>query len=298
MLLQGRAPAKLNLALELTGRRADGYHLLEAVSQTIDWSDAVALRVWSGPGPAPRAPELRLRGPEAHRVPRGTENLALRAALTLGRRGLGLPIGSLALAKRVPTQSGLGGGSADAAAVLRLAGRGVAEADLEAAALECGADVPFSLIGGAARLAGVGEVLSPLPGLHGGAFLIAVLGRVATAAVYAATLPQDFSDGRRAARLAEQLRHSERPLPELLGSGLEKAAMRALPELARARAELGRAVPGLSWAMTGSGGAFFSFHEDPERASELASRVAAALPWALVRVALPLSGRPLADSPS
>ncbi|MGB9483266.1 MAG: 4-(cytidine 5'-diphospho)-2-C-methyl-D-erythritol kinase, partial [Candidatus Dormiibacterota bacterium] len=133
----GRAPAKLNLALELTGRRADGYHQLAAVSQTVDWSDVVALEGEEPNGrPAPAAPDFRVWGPQAHRVPLGTENIAVRAALLLREQKLVPAICRLGLEKRIPTQSGLGGGSSDAAAVLRLAGAGLDRHELERIALE------------------------------------------------------------------------------------------------------------------------------------------------------------------
>ncbi|HVB52607.1 MAG TPA: hypothetical protein VNF24_00220 [Candidatus Acidoferrales bacterium] len=290
MLRLGRAPAKLNLALELTGRRADGYHDLAAVSQTIDWSDVIALE---GPEPdepaAPAIPELQVRGPEAHRVPQGPENLALRAAVLLREKELGSPITRLVLEKRIPTQSGLGGGSADAAAVLRLAGAGMDRGQLDQLALACGADVPFGMRGGACQLGGIGEVMSPLPSLSRGAFLIVVLGSVATAAAYAATDPSDFSDGGRVEMLAAALRGGDPPNPELFGSGLQPAAQRAVPALSARLRTLSEASPGVSWAMTGSGGAFFSYQANGMAAAVLARAVAPACPEASIRVALPLA---------
>lgn len=286
----GRAPAKLNLALELTGRRADGYHQLAAVSQTVDWSDVVALEGEEPNGrPAPAAPDFRVWGPQAHRVPLGTENIAVRAAVLLREQKLVPAICRLGLEKRIPTQSGLGGGSSDAAAVLRLAGAGLDRHELERIALECGADVPFGLIGGACLLTGVGEEIASLPPLGTGAFLIVVLGSVATAAAYAATNPRDFSDGSRVERLAAALRDG-RPLnQELIGSALQPAAFRAVPYLAARWRELTEATPDEAWAMTGSGGAFFSYLPDGRSAALLARRVARACPGVDIRVALPLT---------
>jgi 4-diphosphocytidyl-2-C-methyl-D-erythritol kinase len=290
VLRLGRAPAKLNLALELTGRRADGYHELAAVSQTIDWSDVVAVEGNDLDNrPAPAAPQLQVWGPEAHRVPQGEDNIAVRAAILLRKQDLGAPISRLALEKRIPTQSGLGGGSADAAAVLRLAGAGLDRRQLERIALECGADVPFGMQGGACQLSGIGEVISPLPPLISGAFLIVVLGSVATAAAYAATNPDDFSDGSRVEGLAMALRTGTPPGPELFGSGLQAAAMRAVPALSGRLRELSEASPGVAWAMTGSGGAFFSYQADAESAAVLALLIAPACPGAGIRVALPLA---------
>jgi len=289
VLRLGRAPAKLNLALELTGRRADGYHELAAVSQTVDWSDVVALEGEEPDGrPAPAAPELQVWGPQAHRVPLGRENIAVRAAVLLREQKLAPPICRLALEKRIPTQSGLGGGSADAAAVLRLAGAGLDRRQLERIALACGADVPFGLMGGACLLTGIGEVIDPLPALGSGAFLIVVLGKVATAAAYAATDPRDFSDGSRVERLATTLRDGRPPSPELFGSALQPAAFRSVPSLEARWRELSAASPDVAWAMTGSGGAFFSYLPDGRAAEALARQVAPACPEADIRVALPL----------
>ncbi|MGA8208164.1 MAG: 4-(cytidine 5'-diphospho)-2-C-methyl-D-erythritol kinase [Candidatus Dormiibacterota bacterium] len=293
VLRWGPAPAKLNLALELTGRRPDGYHEILAVSQTIDWSDVVALEGDDGHmGPStPAGPELQVWGPEAENVPRGIDNIAIRAAVLLRNSGLGPPISRLALEKRVPPQSGLGGGSADAAAVLRLAAAGADQGQLELIALQCGADVPFSLRGGACLLGGIGEKMSPLPPLRTGAFLVVVLAAVATAAAYAATADADFSDGSRVQRLASALREGSSPDPELFGSGLQPSAMRAVPILEERLRRLIEATPGAGWAMTGSGGAFFSYQPDGRAAAALARKVAPACPGAGLRVVVPFPGR-------
>jgi 4-diphosphocytidyl-2-C-methyl-D-erythritol kinase len=294
VLRSGPAPAKLNLALELTGRRSDGYHQISAVSQTIDWSDVVALE-GDDAGQSlsrPEAPEFRVWGPEARDVPRGSDNIAVRAAVLLRQSGLGPPISRLALEKRVPPRSGLGGGSADAAAVLRLAAPGADQQQLESIALQCGADVPFSLRGGACLLGGIGEKMAPLRALQTGAFLVVVLGAVATAAAYAATDPADFSDGSRVELLASALRKGSPLDPELFGSGLQPSAMRAVPILAQRLSRLIEATPGARWAMTGSGGAFFTYQPDASAAAVLAKEVAPACPGAPLRLVMPFAGAP------
>ncbi|MGH7611581.1 MAG: 4-(cytidine 5'-diphospho)-2-C-methyl-D-erythritol kinase [Candidatus Dormibacteria bacterium] len=286
MLRWGRAPAKLNLALELVGRRPDGFHLLRAVSQTIGFSDLVALELLA-PGPDASPTQLTLLGPARAQVPDGEGNLALRAAAVLARSSRQIRVGRVVLEKRVPALAGLGGGSADAAAVLRLAAPGLAPAELSRLALECGADVPFSLLGGAARLEGVGELLTPLPSLGRGCFVLIVLQAVSTAAAYAASRPADFSDGQRVRALEALLRQGQGPEPELLGSGLEAAAGRVVPALIEQARRLRAATPGASWAMTGSGGAFFSYQQDPDRAAAVLAGVRRALPRAPARVVLP-----------
>jgi 4-diphosphocytidyl-2-C-methyl-D-erythritol kinase len=156
------APAKVNLALHVTGRRADGYHLLES------------LVVFAGIGDELRAREaetdsLRVSGPFADQLTGGPSNLVLKAATAFRERfptfqGTGLAI---ELFKNLPVSAGLGGGSADAAAILRMiaahATEPVSEADLLELASGIGADVPVCLYSRPAEIAGVGERITPLP---------------------------------------------------------------------------------------------------------------------------------------
>lgn len=134
------APAKLTLSLRVVGVRSDGHHILEAEMITVDLADTLVFAPGDG---------LSIDGQS---LTTGPENLVNRALAAVGRRA------QVALTKRIPAGAGLGGGSADAAAVLRWAGCG----DLAVAAA-LGADVAFCLIGGRARVTGVGEVVEPLP---------------------------------------------------------------------------------------------------------------------------------------
>lgn len=144
------APAKINLALHVTGRRPDGYHLLDSLVVFATAGDR--LRVTPAEQPA-----LRLTGRFAAAVPEGPDNLCLRAAALAGAAA------EITLDKRLPVASGIGGGSADAAAVLRaLARQGVALPDRPE---RLGADVPVCLAGRPARMRGAGERLDPLPPL-------------------------------------------------------------------------------------------------------------------------------------
>jgi len=139
-----RALAKLTLTLRVTGVRADGFHLLDAEMVTVDLVDELAFSDGDGlfvdviGGAAP--------------VPTDDSNLVRRALRLVGATA------QVRLTKRIPAGGGLGGGSADAAAVLRWAG----VTDPQAAA-SLGSDVPFCLVGGRARVSGVGEVVEPLP---------------------------------------------------------------------------------------------------------------------------------------
>jgi len=149
------APAKVNLALHVTGRQADGYHLLDSLVVFAGAGD------WLTIAPAERL-SLRVSGPRAVGVPDDGRNLIWRAAELLGP-GLGAAI---TLDKHLPAAGGIGGGSADAAAALRglaaLWGRPLPDAG---AVLSLGADVPVCLFGRPARMAGIGEDITPLPPL-------------------------------------------------------------------------------------------------------------------------------------
>jgi len=141
--------AKLTLSLRITGVRADGYHLLDAEMVTIDLTD----ELWFGPGEGLVVEDAVAPPGSPVPVGAGPDNLVRQALASLGRKA------SVRLVKRIPAGAGLGGGSADAAAVLRWAGRG----DDTALAGRLGADVAFCLRGGRARVTGVGEVVEPLP---------------------------------------------------------------------------------------------------------------------------------------
>ena len=140
------APAKLTLSLRITGVRSDGFHLIEAEMVALDLGDDLELSAGSGLEVVDAVSGAPLD------VGAAEDNLVTRALALIGRQR------AVRIAKRIPAGAGLGGGSADAAAVLRWAGFD----DLDAAA-SLGADVAFCLVGGRARVAGIGERVEPLP---------------------------------------------------------------------------------------------------------------------------------------
>ena len=142
--------AKINFALRITGRRADGFHDLETVFQTISLHDELTFRDAEG---------LSLTCDDPA-IPTDETNLALRAARAVGAENV-----AIELRKRIPAGGGLGGGSSNAAATLRELGGD--RDDLPALALALGSDVPFFLMGGTAYATGRGEVLTPLPPMSG-----------------------------------------------------------------------------------------------------------------------------------
>jgi 4-diphosphocytidyl-2-C-methyl-D-erythritol kinase len=172
------APAKLNLFLEVYGRRADGFHELETLMVPIRLADS--LRLTALPECADgRSGEIRFKlrntsslsaARHQHAVPAGSENLVVRA-LELLRERSGSRMGAeVELVKRIPTAAGLGGGSSDAAAALRLANRAWKlnwpNQRLAGLAAELGSDVPFFLANGAAFCGGRGEKIEPIRGMR------------------------------------------------------------------------------------------------------------------------------------
>jgi 4-diphosphocytidyl-2-C-methyl-D-erythritol kinase len=181
------APAKINLDLLVTGRRLDGYHELDSIVVFAPVGDLVSLE------PAGSRHDLTLEaiGPFASQVPSDRNNLVLRAAELFARR-TGAPVeGRLVLDKRLPVGGGLGGGSADAAATLRLLdrlyGTRLGNAKLREMGTELGADVPVCVYAQPARMRGLGERLDPVRGLPTIALLLVNPGiHVATPSVFRA----------------------------------------------------------------------------------------------------------------
>ena len=270
------AYAKLNLALSVVARRADGWHDIDSVLVPVDWHDLVGLTL--APADADSV-SLTVSGPAAEGVPVGDANLTVRAAHALqSLAGRPLTI-HLWLCKAVPHGAGLGGGSADAAAVLRtgtemLAALGVRidPAQVAAAALEVGSDVPALLMVRAQRVRGRGDRLEPLatPSLH-----VAIASTVpsATADTYAALALDELGDDGRPSRLASLLERGMAPDTHLMGSALEAAACRANPTLAAALRRAREVLPAIGWHLTGSGGAVFAVASGPREAEILAAEM-------------------------
>lgn len=178
------APAKINLDLLVTGRRADGYHELDSVVVFAGIADSVS----AGPGDGLR---LLVDGPYAAQVPASGDNLVVRAAEELAWAARRKADATLRLVKRLPVAAGLGGGSADAAAALSalnvLWGLDFPPERLRDVGLAVGADVPVCLYGRPARMRGVGERLDPVRGLPELPMLLVNPGiRVVTADVFRA----------------------------------------------------------------------------------------------------------------
>lgn len=269
------APAKLNLFLEVHARRADGFHEIESLMVPVAWYDRVV--AVAEPSTKIRF-ECRLsRTLAPSTVPLGDDNLCVRAARLLRQRA-GLSAGlRLTLEKRIPAESGLGGGSSDAAATLLAVNDawrlGWDRARLMPLAAELGSDVPFFLLAGAAIARGRGEQLEPVAGLGHLSFVVMRPPEgLSTADVYRACRPSTAPRG--VGPLIDALRRRRfEQLPYELHNALEPAAAAVSPCVQRvhdALADVGlRAV-----RMSGSGSAVFAIcrhRREARRAAECLS---------------------------
>ena len=269
-MIRVEAPAKLNLYLHVTGRRADGYHELDSLVSFAALADTLEI------APAD-ALALSVSGPFADALDAG-DNLATRAAAALAER-LGRPADvRIALHKRLPVAAGLGGGSADAAAVLR----GLAQLwrlgpehtdDFREIALSLGADVPVCLDSRAAYMAGIGEALGAPPPLPPCGVLLVNPGvPVPTGPVFAArdgpfSAADRFCETPADATALATLLCTRR-------NDLEPPARAQVPEIDRVLARLVAATGCLLARMTGSGGTCFGLFADEAAAVDAAGAIA------------------------
>ena len=265
------AYAKINWSLNITGRRVDGYHLLDMLMQSIDLSDALEIEPAGGLS-------LAVDG-----VPAGEENLVLRAAMALNRR-CGTQRGArMALTKRIPARAGLGGGSADCAAALRalneLWSLGLSREALLEIGLTLGADVPFCLTEGLAVVRGIGEAITPVPGAPRIPLVLVVPGGgLSTGAVFSlwdeGHFPDVVLDTDALAKAVAARRFSD--IDRLNANALTAPAVLLLPEIGQLIGHM-RALGAATAFMTGSGSAVVGAFEDPEAAAAAAREMPGAI---------------------
>lgn len=270
-----KAPAKINLYLELLAKRPDGYHELVTVMHAIDLHDTVRVEQASaGIAVATDNPSL----------PTDERNLAHRAAaLFFDRTGRTTGV-RIRLEKRIPTGAGLGGGSSDAAAVLKalneLFDAGIGNATLGDWAADIGSDVPFFIRCGTARCEGRGELVTQAQGpttpIH---FLLYIPNNpVSSADVYSHVSAEDLTPSAHSSEVVEKFT-ADRDVTGLRGAlfnRLEQICMRLHPELLAVKSSLGAAIGADGPVrMSGSGSSFFSVHESSEEAQAAAARTAA-----------------------
>lgn len=266
------ARAKVNLWLNVVGRRADGYHLLDSLVAFTDLADEVEVAAASDLS-------LDVTGPGTAALQDEADNLVLRAArLLAGRAGLA-PRAALRLTKRIPVAAGLGGGSADAAATLwalvELWRVAMPEEELFDLAAGLGADVPMCLAGRPALVSGIGERLAPAPRLPDCAILLVNPGLpLPTPKVFAARRGA-FSIERPAPDAWRDLEAFGRELTQR-GNDLTDAAVSVRPEVAEVLSALKGSEGVVHAAMSGSGATCFGLYSTVAAAECAAARLPAA----------------------
>ena len=264
-----QAPAKINLTLRVLGRREDGYHEIESLVGFTDISDTLSLRPRAGV-------ELDISGPFAAACGPMADNLVFKAVTALRERVGHLTAGRFLLDKQIPVAAGIGGGSADAAAALRLLARanGIARDDarLASAALFVGADVPVCLESRARIMRGVGELLSaPLPIPSMPAVLVNPNVPVPTRAVFAA-----FAGSERTEKFIGNVPAKWEAMLGFLKeheNDLTRAAIACAPVITDVLMAL-RALPAVQLVrMSGSGPTCFALFRSPGEAMAAARRL-------------------------
>lgn len=281
------APAKINLYLEIIGSRADGYHELAMIMQSVDLSDRV---------------DLRANGTEEFRihcnhplVPRDRSNLAYRAAVLMAESFPAafskLGAVDIAIDKQIPIGAGLAGGSTNAAAVLvgldLMWDLGLTQAELQDLGAKLGSDVPFCISGGTAIATGRGEKLAPLPDLN---HLIALLGKHRNLSVstpwayqtYRQQFGQTYADLTQSphphsgAIVAAIVHKDSQAIAQHLSNDLEKVVLPAHPQVADLRNQMQAGAIGAM--MSGSGPTVFSLTDSRTAAEAMRSRLVGEFP--------------------
>jgi 4-diphosphocytidyl-2-C-methyl-D-erythritol kinase len=276
LIEEGRA--KVNLTLRVVGRRVDGYHELESVVAFADCADRLSLVPGS-------TLDLTMSGPLAQACGETSDNLVLKAARLLGERVPDLKVGSFTLDKVLPVAAGIGGGSADAAAALRLLAQlnGLALDDrrLLDVALQTGADVPVCLTSRACDMTGVGETLLPLSLPILPCVLVNPRVPVATREVFAALglrngeLRVGATDVMQATAWPEQGASVEEWVEVLAASSndLEAPAMRIQPAIGEVITALSATDGAWLARMSGSGATCFAIFENTAEAQRAAQKI-------------------------
>ena len=256
------ARAKINWTLDIVGQREDGYHLMDMLMQPVTLADEVTLTV---------AETLNLTTGGSPLLPADEHHLALRAARAL-QEHTGCPLGAaIHVEKHIPVGAGMGGGSADAAAVLsglnRLWGTGLSQEELEAIGLTLGADVPFCLRGGLTHTTGIGETMRPVPCTRlYDLVVIQPCAGLSTGEVFRAYHAQADTKHPDTQGARQALQSGDLPLlQKSLGNALQAVSQRMRPEISQAIDAL--YLSGASVAlMTGSGSAVFGVYDAAEAA--------------------------------
>ncbi|WP_397541687.1 4-(cytidine 5'-diphospho)-2-C-methyl-D-erythritol kinase [Roseovarius salis] len=263
-VIEAFVPAKVNLTLHVTGQRDDGYHTIDSLAVFADIGDRMTISL-------PGSYKLSIDGPMAEGVPQDDTNLVLRAARMMRIRA------DIRLEKHLPVAAGLGGGSGDAAATLRVLS-GYSGKPAPGDGIELGADVPLCLQSEAARVTGIGDKVTPLPGLPSlNAVLVNPKLPVMTAEVFKRLehktnrpMPDKIPPFADSSELVEWLR--------AMRNDLQEAAIAAEPVIRQVFETLEKTPGCLLARMSGSGGTCFGLYKDAETAGAAAGRLSEGFP--------------------
>ena len=269
------APAKLNLFLEITGRRPDGYHLVSMVMQTISLCDEVTVSLEESGAP------IQIECTDS-RIPADESNTAYKAAVlfmkSIGREPVGV---SISIKKNIPSQAGMAGGSTDAAAVLKalnaMTGEPLTQRELAAIAGKIGADVPFCVYGGTMTAEGIGTILTPLPDMPRCSFVIVKPEvNVSTAEAYKRSDETGYTSPKSPERVTNGICSGD---TDEIARGLynkfeEVLSLPEIDEIKRSMLEHGAKGA----LMTGSGSAVFGIFTDSTAAEECRDFFSASYP--------------------
>lgn len=268
MVVAAAARAKINLTLDVLGKRPDGYHEVEMVMQSIELHDVLEFT------PAGRDITLTVEGGD---LPTGSGNLVYRAAELIRRRGKIKSGVNIRLVKAIPVEAGLGGGSADAAAALKALNElwetGLSLSELMSLGEQLGSDVPFCIFGGTALARGRGERLERLPPCPRlGLVLIKPRFSVSTASVYRAyTAGPEVNRPDNRAMVSAITNGDTNGIAKNLANALESVTIRMHPEIGQIKTKLTRAGA-LGVLMSGSGPTVFGLAGDSGSARAIAAR--------------------------
>jgi 4-diphosphocytidyl-2-C-methyl-D-erythritol kinase len=270
------APAKLNLNLRVTGRRGDGYHLLDSVVVFTSFGDWIELE------PA-KEDNVSITGEFASSVCAGEDNICFRALAAFRDHGGIAGCHSITIDKQIPVGAGLGGGSSDAAVILRYLNRTspapLADRKLAEAALSLGADVPVCLGGIAQRMQGIGDMLTPVDPLPHGHLVLARTGAMLPTAEVFRSLRKSGSGE------AAPLRSTEvsGSVADIIAAGndLQAAAMSLSTDIARVLDRLRDGKGVIAAQMSGSGSACFGLFNNGDDAASAAETLVQEGIWAI-----------------
>ena len=266
------APAKVNLNLKITGRREDGYHLLNSIVVFTAFGDQIDLSPAS-------SDSVRVSGPFAASLTAPGDNICLRALSAFREAGGKADPLAIHVEKQIPVGAGLGGGSSDAAAILRhlngVSAHPLTEERLAGVALSLGADVPVCLAGTAQCMQGIGEILTPLdPPPHGHLVLARPDAMLATGDVF-----RRWQQAGPSGAAPDTGSRPDRIIAA--GNDLEAAATTLVPAIGKVLASLRDCDGVIAAQMSGSGTACFGLFGDADAAGRAAQRLADSGLWAV-----------------